>query len=100
MAKIPILKKQQKQRMPDFDLSDLMMDDSPADEVVVGMMSGLIEAYRHQQQVAIELTKLAIENNMAESMSEEEIFSTFKRASQIVGEMSPIKELWDKMNGQ
>lgn len=98
MAKNPPLKKQQP--LADFDFSELMMDDSPGDEAMVGMMSGLIEAYRHQQQTAIELTKLVIENKAAESMSEEEIFSTFKRASQLLGEISPIKELWDKMNSE
>ncbi len=97
MAKTPVLKKQQ---IPDFDFSDLIMDsmDAPADEVILGMMSKLIEAHRYQQQTVIELTKLIIENNAAESMSEEEILSTFKRASQVVGENSPIEELWEKIN--
>ncbi len=98
MAKIPARKKQQ--QMPAFDLSEFMMDDSPTEEAVVGIMSGLIEAYRHQQQVAIELTRLVIENTSAESVNEEEIFSTFKRASQAAGENSPLKEFLEKMSGQ
>ena len=98
MAKRPALKKQQKQQIADFDFSDLMMDPAE-DEMVLGMMSGLIEAYRHQQQTAVELTRMAVEKNAAEHMSEEEIFSTFKRASQAVSEVSPIKELFEKMNG-
>jgi hypothetical protein len=32
-------------------------------------------------------------------MKEAEIFATFKRASQVVSEISPIKELWEEMNG-
>ncbi len=75
-----------------------MIMDSPDEEFALGMMSGLIEAYRHQQQTSIELTKLVVENNSAKPLNEEEIFSTFKRASQLVSEMSPIKELWGKMN--
>ena len=86
-----------KQSTPEFDFSDMMMD-SPDEEFALGMMSGLIEAYRHQQQSAIELTKLVVENNSTNPMKEEEIFSTFKRASQVVSEISPIKELWGKMN--
>lgn len=101
MAKTTVLKKQpKKQQLPDFDFANLMMDShSPDDEVVLGMMSGLIEAYRHQQQTAIELTRLSIEKNASGSMTEEEVFSTFKRASQVVSEVSPIKELFEKMNG-
>lgn len=99
MAKTSVLKRQQKQYAPDFDFSDLPINSSPEDEIVLGMMTGLIEAYRHQQQTAIELTRLAIEKNASENMSEDEIFSTFKRASQIVSETSPIKELFEKMNG-
>lgn len=86
-----------KQSTPEFELSDMMMD-SPDEEFALGMMSGLIEAHRHQQQTAIELTKLVVEKNNAKPMKEEEIFSIFKRASQVVSEMSPIKEIWGKMN--
>jgi hypothetical protein len=100
MAKTSVVKKQQKPRTPDFDFSEILrMDSSPDDEVVLGMMTGLIEAYRHQQQTAVELTRLVLEKNASESMSEEEVFSTFKRASQTVSEVSPIKELFEKMNG-
>jgi len=100
MAKTSVTKNQQKQQEADFDFSDLLhIDSSPDDEVVLGMMSSLIEAYRHQQQTAIELTRLAIEKNASESMSEEEVFSTFKRAFQTVSEVSPIKELFEKING-
>jgi len=93
MAKSTALKKQ---RVPEFDFSDLMTD-SPDEETVLGIMTGLIEAYRHQQKTAIELTRLVVEKNNA-SMKEEEIFSSFKRASQVVSEISPIKELWEKIS--
>lgn len=101
MAKTSLVKKQQNQRTPDFDFSEILqMDSSHDDEVVLGMMTGLIEAYRHQQHTAIELTRLVIEKSASEKMSEEDVFSTFKRASQTVSEVSPIKELFEKMNGQ
>jgi hypothetical protein len=94
MAKSAVLKKQP---TPEFDFSDMMTDS--ADEAILGMMTGFIEAYRHQQQTAIELTKLIVEKNSAASMKEEEVFLIFKRAIQVVSEISPIKELWEGMNG-
>lgn len=100
MAKTSAIKNQQKQRTPDFDFSEILQSaQSPGDEVVLGMMTGLIEAYRHQQQTAIELTRLALEKNTSENMSEDEVFSTFKRASQAISEVSPINEIFEKMNG-
>lgn len=99
MAKTSAVKKY-KQQEPDFDFSELPdMDSSPEEGYILGMMSGMIEAYRHQQQTAIELTRLAIEKNASENMSEEEVFSTFKRACQIVSDISPIRDLFEKFNG-
>lgn len=101
MTKTTVLKKQpKKQALPDFDFAELMMEsDSPDDEAVLGMMSGLIEAYRHQQQTAIELTRLALEKSSSECRSEEEVFATFKRATEVVLEVCPVKELFEKING-
>lgn len=84
MAKTAVLKKQ---RTPEFDFSDIMLD-SIDDDTVLDMMSGLMETSRHQQQTAIELTKLVVERNIAEPMNEEKIFATFKRAYQVVSEIS------------
>ena len=95
MTKASSIKNPQKQKIPNFDFSDLSSDD----EMALGMMSGLIEAYRHQQKIAIELTRLVVEKNTTENMSEEEVFSTFKRASHAVSEVSPIKELFEKIHG-
>ena len=97
MAKNSALKKRQKQETEEFEFSDMMMG-SAGDEVMVGMMSRLIEASRHQMQIAIELTKLTVEKNNTESFKEEDIFSVFTRASKVVSDNSPIKELWEKMN--
>ena len=70
---------------------------SPNDEAIAGMMAGLIEASNHQQKIAIELTKLVIEKS-SEAMNEEKIFSAFKRASKVVTESVPLKELWEKFS--
>jgi len=61
MSKNGSLKTQQRQEEA-FDFSD-MMSDSGEEEVMLGMMSGLIEASRHQSQMAMELTKIIVENN-------------------------------------
>lgn len=95
MAKPSVIKRQ---KTPDFDFSEILkMDSSLDEETVLGMMTGFIEACRHQQQTAIELTKLVIEKSVSEKIDEQEIFSTFKRASQAVSEVSPMKELFEKM---
>lgn len=77
----------------DLDFSDDM--ESPGDEVIAGFMSGLIEASNNQLRVAIELTKLVVEKS-AGNMSEENVFSAFKRATKVVTESIPLKELWEK----
>jgi len=98
MAKAPSAKKPRKETSQDFDFSDFMAEsEGPEDEMLLGMMQGFIEAYRHQQQTAIELTKLVIESS-SEKMKEEQVFSTFKRATQVISEVSPIQELFKKMH--
>ena len=62
---------------------------SPNDEVIASMMIGLIKASNHQQKMAIELTKLVVEKS-AETMNEEKVFLSFKRASKVVGENFPL----------
>ena len=72
-----------------FDFSE----ESPGDEVIAGMMSGLIEASNHQTMMAVELTKLVVAKHSESSMSENDIFSAFKRASKVIAESIPLKEL-------
>lgn len=91
MAKNNMLKREEDDV---FDFSE----ESPGDEVVAGMMSGLIEASNHQTMMAIELTKLVVAKSSQPSMSENDIFSAFKRASKVVTESVPLKELWEKFS--
>ena len=61
MAKNNLLKNQQKQTN-DFDFSDMIS--GPAEgEAMVGMMTGMVEASRHQVQMAIELTRMILDKN-------------------------------------
>jgi hypothetical protein len=70
-------------------------EEIPGEEAVVGVLQGLIEASQHQQKTAIELTKLVVEKS-SETMTEENIFSAFERATKVVAENFPLKELWEK----
>jgi hypothetical protein len=72
-------------------------EELPDDEVIADMMVGLIEASNHQQRIAIELTKLVVEKS-TQTMDEEKIFLAFKRASKVVIESFPLKELWEKFS--
>ena len=96
MAKNSTLKKRQPQEMQEFDFSGMMMD-SPDEEVMVGMMSGLIEASRNQMQIALELTRITVENNPAGTFNEKDVHSIFTRASKVVSNSSPIKDLLEQV---
>lgn len=91
MAKNKTLKKYDE--LMDIDFTEDFS--SPNDEAIAGMMAGLIEASNHQQKIAIELTKLVVDKS-PEAINEEKIFSAFKRASKVVNESVPLKELWEK----
>lgn len=93
MAKNKTLKKYNELMDVDFE-EDFS---SPNDEVIAGMMAGLIEASNHQQKIAVELTKLVVEKS-TEAMSEEKIYSAFKRASKVVKESAALKELWEQFS--
>ena len=77
----------------DFDFSEFM--DSSDNEMMAGVMSGLIEASNNQMTLAIELTKLAIKKNPAESMNEDEVFSIFRKASGVINDNFPLKKLME-----
>jgi hypothetical protein len=84
----------------DYDFSEDMGPSTEEVETMARMISGLVEASQHQQMMAIELTKLAVEKMTIEKMDEEKIFSIFKQASKVVSENFPLKELWGKLDGQ
>jgi hypothetical protein len=95
MAKSKVLKKYD-ELMGDLDFSDEM--NTPGDEVIAGFMSGLVEASNNQLRVAIELTKLIVEKSVG-NMSEKDVFSVFKKATKVVTESVPLKEMWEKFGG-
>ena len=94
MAKRKTANAQQEPELFDF-LDDIT---GPDDEAMLGVMTGFIEASHHQMEISVELTKLVVQKNNTGSMSEEEIFSTFKRASQVVSDSSALKDVLEKIN--
>ena len=93
MAKNSVIKKYEPKLDDDFDFS---ADDSSADGMFAGMVSGLIEASNHQTTMAIELTKLVVLKNPDCSMTEDKIFSTFKKATKVIADSFPLKSLMEQ----
>ena len=96
MAKNNALKKH-KEFEDAFDFSEIM-EPSYDDELMAGVMNGMIEASNNQMMLAIELTKLAVEKSTAENMNEDDVFSIFKKASGVIAESFPLKALWEKFS--
>jgi hypothetical protein len=95
MARNKTLQKQEIEFTDKFDFSGL--PDLYADEEVTGFIGNLLVASNNQLQVAVALTKLVVEKS-TDNMNEENIFSLFKRATQVVAESIPLKELLSKLN--
>ncbi|MBP9742987.1 MAG: hypothetical protein KBD37_06490 [Burkholderiales bacterium] len=70
----------------------------PETEAFSNMMESLIEASNHQTSMAIELAKLVIEKHPDQKISEDKIFSIFKKASKVVAESFPLKSLLEQCN--
>ena len=96
MAKNSALKKH-KEFEDAFDFSEVL-DPSYDDELMAGVMNGMIEASNNQMMLAIELTKLAVEKSTAKDMNEDNVFSIFKKASGVIAESFPLKALWEKFS--
>lgn len=96
MAKNNGLKKQ-KEVEAELDFSEIL-DPSYDDELMMGVINGMVEASNDRIRLALELTKLAVEKNTSKDMSEDEIFSIFKKASGVIAESFPLKELWEKFS--
>ncbi|MFA5959978.1 MAG: hypothetical protein WC785_05630 [Tatlockia sp.] len=95
MAKKNTIKKQDE--LPDvFDFSDMSYDDSYDQEAMVDVMSGMLDASNSQMMMAIELTKLIITNNPMKT-TEEDVFSVFKKATQVIGENFALKNIMEQM---
>ncbi len=81
-----------------FDYIDEMHDH--CDDGMADMMSSLISASRDQMAAAIDLTTLVIDASGSDSMKEEQVFALFKRASAVIAENSPLKDLLTQFGGE
>lgn len=100
MAKNKMLKKHQEVEDDfDFPLSGPGMMDMPFDEeVMAGIMTGLIEASNNQMLLAIELTKLAVDKSYSpKDINVDDVFSIFKKASEVIADSFPLKTLMEQL---
>lgn len=70
-------------------------DEDYSNDMMVGVMGGMIEASNNQMMMAIELTKLIVGTSMVKNM-EEHVFSVFKNAVKVVGENFALKNLMEQ----
>lgn len=80
-----------------FDFPDFM-NSPPEEEMITGMMNSLIQASSQQMLAAIELTKVALAKNTSSTLTEADIFATFRHAFQVIQDTSPLKSLWEKFS--
>lgn len=80
-----------------FDFPDFM-ESSVEDKMISGMMNSLIQSLSQQMLAAIELTKVVLSKNPSSTLTNEDIFATFKDASKVIQDTSPLKGLWEKIS--
>ncbi|MCX7125254.1 MAG: hypothetical protein NTU49_05785 [Gammaproteobacteria bacterium] len=59
-------------------------------------LATLIQAHNFQISLAFELTKLIVENASSENKTEAAILNSFLRASKVVRENSPVKDILEE----
>lgn len=79
----------------DFDAMDCC-DEPHASDDVFGMLDIFTQSVDHQSSVAVELTRIVVENMPAEERNEENIMAAFSRISNKVYSTHPLKDLWEK----
>ena len=77
--------------MASLDFPECGHDDAAA------IFAEYVEVTKHQQNIAIELTKIIVEKNSDEKMNAEEIFSIFKQATEVAIESYPAKTLIEQI---
>jgi len=97
MTKNKVLKKHEAELVDHLEFDDFDFPaGSPSGEDFAGMIEGLIDASNHQTTVALELTKLVVAKSPDQTMTEDKIFATFKRASKVVHDSYPLKSLLEQ----
>lgn len=81
-----------------FDDEELMEGgDSYEDDIVAGMMGGMLEASNNHMLIALELTKLIVGKHpdSNDKNREKHVFSVFNKANQIVNDNFVLKNAFD-----
>jgi hypothetical protein len=81
-----------------FDFSD--MDDMYDDGAMSEVMQILMESSNHQMKMAVELTKLIVENNLAKNADADAVFSLFKKASKVISETHNLNVLMEELGSK
>lgn len=96
MAKGNVAKKRGTVMLEDeFDIQDIFQPHEN-DEAIADFMHGVIEASNNQMTLAVELTKLVVNKN-TNNMNAEEVFSVFKKASDLIANSTPMKGLLEQL---
>lgn len=82
-----------------FDEED-DMDEVYEDDIVAGMMGGMLEASNNHMMIALELTKLIVGKHPSkdEKNREEHVLSVFNKANQVVNDNFLLKNAFDKFD--
>lgn len=81
-----------------FDFSEMGMDDESYDDHSMSdMMHVLMESSTSQMKIAMELTKLMVETNLAKYTNEDDVLSAFRKAAKTVHETHNLNTLMDQL---
>ena len=78
----------------ELDFSAFM--DSADEEAIDDVMNRMVDVSHHEMQTAVALTQIAVEKQSGKEMDIEAVFSTYKRALEVVAESSPLKSIFEK----
>lgn len=81
----------------EMDLMSLFEEEGYSDDMMVDVMRDTISACNNQMQIAAELTKLIIDGSVSENR-EEQVFSVFKKAINVVSESFPLKNIMSQLD--
>jgi hypothetical protein len=81
----------------EMDLMSLFEEEGYSDDMMVDVMRDTISACNNQMQIAAELTKLIIDGSVTENR-EEQVFSVFKKAINVVSDSFPLKNIMSQLD--
>lgn len=80
-----------------FDFSEYI-ESSFEDDMVSEVMGGFLQTASQHMHAAVALTKIAVDKNPAQALTDRDVFETFKKAYEVIQEVSPLKRLWNDLS--